>query len=149
MTGDLSVKLGNGKKLEAAASNEVVESIGVTVAKVNEKFEIEEVRKTKGGREGEKKKCAPPSPEFRGSRTLCMEMLFCPWFKFQSPKTTFSLSSFCRSIAASSPLVDILRTIGAISVSCILMSLVGIDNRLSFSFCISFSWGGFFLDIPS
>jgi len=56
MTGDLSVKLGNGKKLEAAASNEVVESIGVTVAKVNEKFEIEEVRKTKGGREGEKKK---------------------------------------------------------------------------------------------
>jgi ABC-type sulfate transport system substrate-binding protein len=45
MTGDLSVKLGNGKKLEAPATNEVVESVGVTVAKVNEKFEIEEVRK--------------------------------------------------------------------------------------------------------
>lgn len=44
MTGDLSVKLGNGKKLEAPASNEVVESIGVTVAKVNDKFEIEEVK---------------------------------------------------------------------------------------------------------
>jgi hypothetical protein len=44
MTGDLSVKLGNGKKLEAPASNEVVESVGVTVAKVNDKFEIEEVR---------------------------------------------------------------------------------------------------------
>jgi hypothetical protein len=43
MTGDLSVKLGNGKKLEAAASNEVCESFGVTVAKVNDKFEIEEV----------------------------------------------------------------------------------------------------------
>jgi CRISPR/Cas system Type II protein with McrA/HNH and RuvC-like nuclease domain len=43
MTGDLSVKLGNGKKLEAPASNEVVESIGVTVAKVNDKFQIEEV----------------------------------------------------------------------------------------------------------
>jgi len=45
MTGDLSVKLGNGKKLEAAASNEVCESVGVTVAKVNDKFEIEEVSK--------------------------------------------------------------------------------------------------------
>lgn len=44
MTGDLSLKLGNGKKLEAPASNEVVESVGVTVAKVNEKFEIEEVK---------------------------------------------------------------------------------------------------------
>ncbi|KAI8577208.1 hypothetical protein K450DRAFT_191624 [Umbelopsis ramanniana AG] len=43
MTGDLSVKLGNGKKLEAAASNEVCESFGVTVAKVNDKFEIEEL----------------------------------------------------------------------------------------------------------
>jgi hypothetical protein len=43
MTGDLSVKLGNGKKLEAAASNEICESVGVTVAKVNDKFEIEQV----------------------------------------------------------------------------------------------------------
>ncbi|CAM0139003.1 hypothetical protein VKS41_003694 [Umbelopsis sp. WA50703] len=43
MTGDLSVKLGYGKKLEAPATNEVVESVGVTVAKVNEKFEIEEL----------------------------------------------------------------------------------------------------------
>jgi hypothetical protein len=43
MTGDLSVKIGNGKKLEAPASNEVVEAVGVTVAKVNDKFEIEEV----------------------------------------------------------------------------------------------------------
>ncbi|KAL4214542.1 hypothetical protein CU097_003970 [Rhizopus azygosporus] len=43
MTGDLSVKIGNGKKLEAPASNEVVEAVGVTVAKVNDKFEIEEL----------------------------------------------------------------------------------------------------------
>ncbi|CDH51365.1 hypothetical protein RO3G_04534 [Lichtheimia corymbifera JMRC:FSU:9682] len=41
MVGDLSVNLGNGEKLEAAATNEVVETFGVTVAKVNEKFEIE------------------------------------------------------------------------------------------------------------
>jgi hypothetical protein len=44
MTGNLSVKVGNGKKLEAPASNELVETFGVTVAKVNDKFEIEEVR---------------------------------------------------------------------------------------------------------
>lgn len=43
MVGDLSVNLGNGEKLEAAATNEVVETFGVTVAKVNEKFEIESV----------------------------------------------------------------------------------------------------------
>ncbi|CDS11191.1 hypothetical protein LRAMOSA03454 [Lichtheimia ramosa] len=41
MVGDLSVNLGNGEKLEAAATNEVVETFGVTVAKINEKFEIE------------------------------------------------------------------------------------------------------------
>ncbi|KAI7884778.1 hypothetical protein K492DRAFT_173250 [Lichtheimia hyalospora FSU 10163] len=41
MVGDLSVNLGNGEKLEATATNEVVETYGVTVAKVNEKFEIE------------------------------------------------------------------------------------------------------------
>lgn len=44
MTGNLSVKIGDGKKLEAPASNEVVETFGVTVAKVNDKFEIEEVK---------------------------------------------------------------------------------------------------------
>jgi hypothetical protein len=43
MTGDLSVNIGNGKKLEAPASNEVVEAIGITVATVNDKFQIEEV----------------------------------------------------------------------------------------------------------
>ncbi|KAG0044779.1 hypothetical protein BGZ83_009957 [Gryganskiella cystojenkinii] len=43
MTGDLSVKLGNGKKLEAYATNEYVESIGVTIVKVNDKFEMEEL----------------------------------------------------------------------------------------------------------
>ncbi|KAL0092586.1 hypothetical protein J3Q64DRAFT_1222622 [Phycomyces blakesleeanus] len=43
MTGDLSVKLGNGKKLEAPASNEVVQTFGITVAKVNDKFEIEQL----------------------------------------------------------------------------------------------------------
>ncbi|EIE79829.1 hypothetical protein G6F46_002041 [Rhizopus delemar] len=43
MTGNLSVKVGNGKKLEAPASNELVETFGVTVAKVNDKFEIEEL----------------------------------------------------------------------------------------------------------
>lgn len=43
MVGDLSVNLGNGEKLEAAATNEVVETFGVTVAKINEKFEIESV----------------------------------------------------------------------------------------------------------
>ncbi|KAG1472773.1 hypothetical protein G6F56_001335 [Rhizopus delemar] len=43
MTGNLSVKIGDGKKLEAPASNEVVETFGVTVAKVNDKFEIEEL----------------------------------------------------------------------------------------------------------
>jgi hypothetical protein len=43
MTGDLSVKLGEGKKLEAYATNEIVESFGVTVAKVNDKFQIEEL----------------------------------------------------------------------------------------------------------
>ncbi|KAI8880562.1 hypothetical protein K501DRAFT_224545 [Backusella circina FSU 941] len=43
MTGDLSVKLGDGKKLEAYATNEIVESFGVTVAKVNDKFQIEEL----------------------------------------------------------------------------------------------------------
>ncbi|KAI8888795.1 hypothetical protein K501DRAFT_320716 [Backusella circina FSU 941] len=43
MTGDLSVNIGNGKKLEAPASNEVVEAIGITVATVNEKFQIEEL----------------------------------------------------------------------------------------------------------
>ncbi|KAI9006260.1 hypothetical protein CLU79DRAFT_712802 [Phycomyces nitens] len=43
MTGDLSVKLGNGKKLEAPASNEVVQTFGVTIAKVNDKFEIEQL----------------------------------------------------------------------------------------------------------
>jgi hypothetical protein len=45
MTGDLSVNIGNGKKLEAPASNEVVEAIGITVATVNEKFQIEEVNR--------------------------------------------------------------------------------------------------------
>ncbi|ORZ02846.1 hypothetical protein BCR43DRAFT_482267 [Syncephalastrum racemosum] len=43
MTGDLSVNLGNGEKLEAKASNEVVDTVGVTVAKVNDKFQIEEL----------------------------------------------------------------------------------------------------------
>ncbi|KAK4510732.1 uncharacterized protein ATC70_005165 [Mucor velutinosus] len=43
MTGDLSVKVGNGQKLEAHATNEVVKIYGVTVAKVNEKFEIEQL----------------------------------------------------------------------------------------------------------
>ncbi|KAI8138528.1 hypothetical protein BJV82DRAFT_545774 [Fennellomyces sp. T-0311] len=43
MTGNLSVNLGNGQKLEAEATNEVVATFGVTVAKVNEKFEIEEL----------------------------------------------------------------------------------------------------------
>ncbi|KAI9489777.1 hypothetical protein BDB00DRAFT_841366 [Zychaea mexicana] len=43
MTGDLKVNLGNGQKLEAEATNEVVETFGVTVAKVNEKFEIEDL----------------------------------------------------------------------------------------------------------
>lgn len=41
MSGDLSVKVGEGKKLEAHATNEVIEVFGVTVAKVNDKFEIE------------------------------------------------------------------------------------------------------------
>lgn len=41
--GDLSVKTGNGTKLEAHATNEVIEVFGVTVAKVNDKFEIEEL----------------------------------------------------------------------------------------------------------
>ncbi|ORY06838.1 hypothetical protein K493DRAFT_273946 [Basidiobolus meristosporus CBS 931.73] len=43
MTGNLSVNVGDGKKLEAPASNEVVESIGITVARVNEKFQIEQL----------------------------------------------------------------------------------------------------------
>ena len=43
MVGDLKVNLGNGKKLEAEATNEVVDTFGVTVAKVNEKFEIEQL----------------------------------------------------------------------------------------------------------
>ncbi|KAI9319410.1 hypothetical protein BX666DRAFT_2018445 [Dichotomocladium elegans] len=43
MVGDLSVKLGNGEKLEAHATNEVVETFGVTVAKVNDKFQIEDL----------------------------------------------------------------------------------------------------------
>lgn len=43
MTGDLSVNLGNGEKLEAKASNEVVDTVGVTVAKVNDKFQIEDL----------------------------------------------------------------------------------------------------------
>ncbi|ORZ13967.1 hypothetical protein BCR42DRAFT_483146 [Absidia repens] len=43
MVGDLSVNLGNGKKLEAPASNEVVESFGVTVAHVNDKFQVEKL----------------------------------------------------------------------------------------------------------
>lgn len=42
--GDLSVKTGDGKKLEAHATNEVIEVFGVTVAKVNDKFEIEELQ---------------------------------------------------------------------------------------------------------
>ncbi|KAI8047769.1 hypothetical protein BDF21DRAFT_457235 [Thamnidium elegans] len=42
-SGDLSVKVGEGKKLEAHATNEVVEVYGVTVARVNDKFEIEEL----------------------------------------------------------------------------------------------------------
>jgi hypothetical protein len=44
MTGDLSDKLGENKKLEAHATNEVVMVYGVTVAKVNEKFQIEELQ---------------------------------------------------------------------------------------------------------
>ncbi|KAG2221720.1 hypothetical protein INT45_007126 [Circinella minor] len=43
MVGDLKVNLGNGEKLEAEATNEVVDTFGVTVAKVNEKFEIEQL----------------------------------------------------------------------------------------------------------
>jgi ATP-dependent RNA circularization protein (DNA/RNA ligase family) len=43
-TGDLSVKTGNGTKLEAHATNEVIEVYGVSVAKVNEKFEIEDLQ---------------------------------------------------------------------------------------------------------
>ncbi|KAI7866541.1 hypothetical protein BDF14DRAFT_1812435 [Spinellus fusiger] len=43
MTGDLSVNIGNGKKLEAHATNEVIETFGVTVAKVNEGFQIEQL----------------------------------------------------------------------------------------------------------
>lgn len=43
MTGDLSVKVGVDQKLEAHATNEVVKIYGVTVAKVNEKFEIEQL----------------------------------------------------------------------------------------------------------
>lgn len=42
-SGDLSVKVGDGKKLEAHATNEVIEVFGVSVAKVNEKFEIEDL----------------------------------------------------------------------------------------------------------
>ncbi|KAI9476138.1 MAG: hypothetical protein EXX96DRAFT_575913 [Benjaminiella poitrasii] len=42
-SGDLSVKLGDDKKLEAYATNEVIEVFGVTVAKVNDKFEIEDL----------------------------------------------------------------------------------------------------------
>lgn len=44
MTGDLSVKLGGDKKIEAYATNEVVKVYGVTVARVNEKFQIEELQ---------------------------------------------------------------------------------------------------------
>ncbi|CAO3647422.1 unnamed protein product [Cunninghamella echinulata] len=43
MTGDLSVNLGNGKKLQAPASNEVVQSFGVTIAHVNKGFQIEKL----------------------------------------------------------------------------------------------------------
>lgn len=43
MTGDLSVKVGGDKKIEAHATNEVIKIYGVTVAKVNEKFEIEQL----------------------------------------------------------------------------------------------------------
>jgi hypothetical protein len=46
MVGDLSVNLGDGKKLEAPATNEVVESYGITVAHVNEKFQVEKVRES-------------------------------------------------------------------------------------------------------
>lgn len=43
MVGDLSVKMGDGQKLEAHATNEVIKIYGVTVAKVNDKFEIEQL----------------------------------------------------------------------------------------------------------
>lgn len=44
MIGDVSIKLGDGKKLEAHATNEVVETVGITVAKFNEGFQIEQVK---------------------------------------------------------------------------------------------------------
>jgi hypothetical protein len=46
MVGDLSVNLGDGKKLEAPATNEVVESYGITVAHLNDKFQVEKVRES-------------------------------------------------------------------------------------------------------
>ncbi|ORX47779.1 hypothetical protein DM01DRAFT_1310219 [Hesseltinella vesiculosa] len=43
MNGDLSYNMGNGEKMEAAATNEDVETYGITTAVVNDKFEIQEL----------------------------------------------------------------------------------------------------------
>ncbi|KAI8988585.1 hypothetical protein BDF20DRAFT_833421 [Mycotypha africana] len=43
MSGNLSVKVGDDKKLEAPATNETVKVCGVTVAHVNDKFQIEQL----------------------------------------------------------------------------------------------------------
>lgn len=41
--GDVTLETHSGKKYEAKASNRVLEVFGVSVAKVNEKFQIEEL----------------------------------------------------------------------------------------------------------
>ncbi|KAI8068603.1 hypothetical protein BC940DRAFT_298601 [Gongronella butleri] len=43
MNGDMNVTLGNGQKLQAAATNEVVATYGVTTAVVDDKFRVEEL----------------------------------------------------------------------------------------------------------
>ncbi|KAF7725834.1 hypothetical protein EC973_009258 [Apophysomyces ossiformis] len=43
MVGDLSVKIPGGYKLEGKATNETISTYGVTVAKINDKYEIEEL----------------------------------------------------------------------------------------------------------
>jgi hypothetical protein len=42
-SGDFTIKTSNGTKIESKASNELVEVFGMTVAKVNDKFEIEDL----------------------------------------------------------------------------------------------------------
>ncbi|KAG0163483.1 hypothetical protein DFQ28_011612 [Apophysomyces sp. BC1034] len=43
MVGDLSVKLPGGEKLEGKATNETISTYGITVARINDKYEIEEL----------------------------------------------------------------------------------------------------------